>query len=469
MVAGLHTEPDDVNQTERERQVRLLTQHLHEYMSRYGYQVTEVPVIEAADLFLIKAGDQVVNRLFTFERHGQQLALRPEFTAAAAHRYLQNNGESVVRWQFSGAIFEDDPGDTGRHYQRHSIGAELIGMAGASADAEIIGMAAQGLAGQGIQSWHVAIGHIWLLRLVLTEFGLDSRTERFLLHAVPALRDPTRGKSYVLDQLDKLLLGMPDKSQTWTPDALAEPNARHLLDVLLDTTGRGATMGGRTRHDIARRLLQKRQRAAERGQIVAALDALERWCAVSLPPQDAFTTMHDMSDAPAIRQTLADWQQMVDLLDAYDIAPEQIQIQPGLVRSWEYYTGMVFDLMAGDTSLGGGGRYDELARLIGGQHDVPAVGFTYYVDRVIAALPMLQDSHPAALAIALTPENAAAAARWANQLRGQGLTVYLLPLETLPSPLPLTIDDRGYASFNSNVYTLADSDVLVYDLKRVEA
>lgn len=466
MVSGLHTEPGNVNSMEHERQIRQLTHNLHEYMSRYGYQVTEVPVIEAADLFLIKAGDQVVNRLFTFERHGQQFALRPEFTAAAAYRYIQSADEPVARWQFSGPIFEDDPNDAGRSYQRLSIGAELIGMAGASADAEIIGMAAHGLASQGVSDWRITIGNIRLLRLVLSQFGLDSRTERFILHSVPALHDPAKGKSYVLEQLDKLLIKPAGDLLGWTPDALAESDAQQILQALLGTTGRSASLGGRTREEIARRLLQKRQRAAERGQIEAALEALQHWLTISLPPEAAFKQMRALSDNGSIRQVLADWQQMVGLLDAYDIASSRILIQPGLVRTWEYYTGMVFDLASGEISLGGGGRYDELARLIGGQRETPAVGFTYYVDRVSAALPAFEDNQPPPLIVGIRPETAAAAARWAYLLRQRGLVVTLLPLENLPANASLAVDDRGCAILHNEVYALDDIDSLISELKR---
>ena len=54
---------------------------VHQHMSRYGYQHAQVPAIAPADLFLAKAGDQIIMNLFTFDRFGQQLALRPEFTA----------------------------------------------------------------------------------------------------------------------------------------------------------------------------------------------------------------------------------------------------------------------------------------------------------------------------------------------------------------------------------------------------
>jgi len=67
-------------------------------------------------------------------------------------------------------------------------------------------------------------------------------------------------------------------------------------------------------------------------------------------------------------------------------------INKSLVRGLSYYTRTVFEISeqeGGDDgkplALAGGGRYDYLARQIGGKKDVPAVGFSIGVDRIIAS------------------------------------------------------------------------------------
>jgi histidyl-tRNA synthetase len=228
---------------------------LHQSLALYGYQTIETSVIESADLFLTKAGDQIITRLFTFERHGHQLALRPEFTAAAAHRYAQSGENRVARWQFSGAVFEDDPNDFRHNYQRLSVGAELMGMSGAVADAEVLTVAADNAHLLSVPDWQLVVGHVGLTRQLLSQFMLDNRTTRFLLSHLPKLKD--FGKDYVMQLLDKALLGRESSDSLTASDGATEVNTQQMLDVLLDATQRGMTMGGRTRHDIARRLLPK--------------------------------------------------------------------------------------------------------------------------------------------------------------------------------------------------------------------
>lgn len=67
-------------------------------------------------------------------------------------------------------------------------------------------------------------------------------------------------------------------------------------------------------------------------------------------------------------------------------------INKNLVRGLSYYTRTVFEIIEQDgeedgapLALGGGGRYDYLARQIGGKKDVPAIGFSMGVDRIVGA------------------------------------------------------------------------------------
>jgi histidyl-tRNA synthetase len=68
----------------------------------------------------------------------------------------------------------------------------------------------------------------------------------------------------------------------------------------------------------------------------------------------------------------------------------QYNINKNLVRGLSYYTRTVFEVIEEKGSedgtpltIAGGGRYDYLAKQLGGKKDVPAVGFSVGVDRVV--------------------------------------------------------------------------------------
>ncbi len=70
----------------------------------------------------------------------------------------------------------------------------------------------------------------------------------------------------------------------------------------------------------------------------------------------------------------------------------QYNINKNLVRGLSYYTRTVFEIIEQEVSvdgtrltLAGGGRYDYLARHIGSKKDVPAVGISIGVDRIVAS------------------------------------------------------------------------------------
>ncbi|MGO8805085.1 MAG: ATP phosphoribosyltransferase regulatory subunit, partial [Candidatus Bathyarchaeia archaeon] len=62
-------------------------------------------------------------------------------------------------------------------------------------------------------------------------------------------------------------------------------------------------------------------------------------------------------------------------------------VEPAFARGLEYYTGMIFEIYIPelDIALGGGGRYDKLIELFGGQ-PTPAVGCAHGIDRIALAL-----------------------------------------------------------------------------------
>src|SRR5437667_11871173 len=65
-------------------------------------------------------------------------------------------------------------------------------------------------------------------------------------------------------------------------------------------------------------------------------------------------------------------------------------VSPRLVRGLDYYMRTTFELttteLGAQNAVAGGGRYDELIKLLGGPPD-PGVGFAVGVERVVQLLP----------------------------------------------------------------------------------
>jgi histidyl-tRNA synthetase len=452
-----------------------LNQELYEHMRSYGYELIDLPIIEPADLFLIKAGDQIVDKLFTFEHRGAELALRPEFTASAAYHYAAQypHNSPTARWQFCGYIFKDDPFDVESKQQQFSIGAELIGMSGVLADAEIIGMAAVGLSKQNIVDYQITLGHIGLLRSALAHFQLDYRTEHFLLSHLSDLKNPSLGRAFVVEQIEKLFLYAPLIHNTSVSTGEAEGDIRQVFDLMLETTENDSPVGGRTRQDISRRLFQKYRRSLERSQIIAAIDFLIDWGQIIGTPEDAFAAIKALipTDDEVSQQLLMEWRILIDLLDIYGISTRQMSIEPGLVRSWDYYSGTIFELSTRQGAhLGGGGRYDELGKLLGGKQSVSAVGFAYYVDELAKTGSTDKQIRQKDFVVIADRPSQYVAVRWANLLRQHDFDIQLLLEDSSNRPKNeyLYAQADGTMRFQDQTYTFETVDTLTNELKRTQ-
>src|SRR5260221_3209948 len=381
-------------------EVSAVTATLQQAMSGFGYALVETPLVEYADLFLTKSGDEAINRLFNFEMYGRQLCLRSEFTASAAPLYIERYQHELkpIRWQFAGPIFRYEAPQRNHSRQFTMLGVELIGASGAAGDAEAIGLAGRGLLDLGLKEWTFAIGHVGLVGQLLDRFGLDRRMRRMLLGQIENLRRPDRGRAYVEDQFERLYADLQEQlsrlNQSEAEAILQSPDndkISHVFELLIESANLGTTGTGRTNEDVARRLLTKQRRANQRGEVLRALDFLETLTSVEGTPAEAFPALTALlPDDEAIHATAESFRAAVDLLPAYGIDPERIRLQMGLARGLNYYTGIVFEAHANvgdsDSQLCGGGRYDDFIRVMGAMQDTPAVGFAYGVERILHGL-----------------------------------------------------------------------------------
>lgn len=79
------------------------------------------------------------------------------------------------------------------------------------------------------------------------------------------------------------------------------------------------------------------------------------------------------------------------LLKKSNPSEPNLKFKPTLARGLNYYTGVIFELVADGINLGaigGGGRYDDLIGVFAGK-EIPAIGFSFGFDRVLEAMEEL--------------------------------------------------------------------------------
>jgi len=123
---------------------------------RYSHQEIDTPIFEFTETFKRTLGEtsDVVNKeMYTFEdRGGEQVTLRPEYTAGIARAFMSNGLQQSTPCKFYsfGPIFRYERPQKGRMRQFHQMDVEIIGVPEAQADIEVLAIASDLLKELGI-------------------------------------------------------------------------------------------------------------------------------------------------------------------------------------------------------------------------------------------------------------------------------------------------------------------------------
>ena len=120
---------------------------LRGWLKSYGYRNMRAPVLEQTALFARGIGDVtdiVEKEMFSFtdRLNGDELTMRPEFTAGVVRAAIESNliYNGPQRVYSMGSVFRHERPQKGRYRQFHQLSVEALGYAGADMDAELIVM-----------------------------------------------------------------------------------------------------------------------------------------------------------------------------------------------------------------------------------------------------------------------------------------------------------------------------------------
>lgn len=335
----------------------------------YGFNEVITPLVESHQLLAAKSGDEIKTRMYAFQDlGGRKVALRPEFTASIARLIAttMRNEPKPLRLFSTGTSYRYDEPQFGRYREFWQSNFEIIGSDKPEADVEVLSLTNHLMHALGLRKYWFKIGHVGILRGLLSEEGIEDERQNVVMQLVDAKRR------------DQAL-------ETVKDFGISTTGAEALKDVF-NTKGKDAS---RVLSTIKKRLTQYE----------GAVSAAENL------------------------------RQIIELLNAGGVHVDMI-IEAGFARGLEYYSGMIFEPLIPEMeiSLGGGGRYDKLVELFGGE-PTPAVGVAHGLDRIalamdkqdipskfsrqlIAVIPIGEEAVPRAVAIT-------------TQLREKGVAVEL--------------------------------------------
>ena len=302
----------------------------------HGFNRVQTPIFETLDLFTAKSGPGVISQLYAFQDKGERdLTLRPELTAPVMRMIADELRMETkpLRLSYFGQCFRYEEFKTGRYREFFQYGVELIGATGPLAEAEVIALSMDMLDACGLENWYVRIGHVGVLKNILTGLGLSDELQE-------GQSEPCTASA--MRHLDK---GDWDGlSELFSKNEVSQESLESLKQL-------AQLEGGKETLASARTIL------SDLGiQNTEALDELES-CV-----------------------------NFVELLSP--VIPE-LQINLCVARGLDYYTGMVFEVhvpeLGGEGQVLGGGSY-KLLHLFGLPDLDPSCGFGLGFDRIMLAL-----------------------------------------------------------------------------------
>ncbi|MBI4282372.1 MAG: histidine--tRNA ligase family protein [Chloroflexi bacterium] len=390
------------DETPQELQRRTNVQDsLRRHLLSHGYQTIDTPLLEPTELFLRKSGGELATRMYTFtDPGGNKVSLRPEFTASAIRYYLERDdtGPLPMRLQYCGPIFRHDEAQGYRQF--HQTGAEVIGAPAPDSDGEVLALAWEGLSLMHAPSPTCVVGHVGVLHLMLEEIGLSHRAQAFLIASLTRLKqDPEEGRR-VLEQANSLGLMKSAENVGGSRLLVDDMEEKEALDLLQDLfhDPLSGLLGSRSMDEILTRFIQKIRGGDNPQRVERGISLFSRLASMSGEEEQSLPQLRSLLQEYRISPAVLGPLEKV-LASFHRRCPSaSITVDIGLVRGIAYYTGMVFEILApgpqGPLTLCGGGRYDGLVKALGGEKDVPTLGFAYTLETLLDLLPeKLEERH----------------------------------------------------------------------------
>jgi ATP phosphoribosyltransferase regulatory subunit len=341
-----------------------------------GYGREEPSVLQPAEIFLDRSGEEIRRRTFTLtDPSGRDLALRPDLTIPICRQAVQANRAFPARIAYNGLVFRHQPGEPLRPTQFFQAGVELLGLEDAAAgDAEILSLAVEALAACGLKDFSWRVGDLGLFGALVDALALPAQWRA-------RLKRHFWRPGYVESMI--YWLGHGD-------GAAKLPGSRAAIEALLDAQA-DAPLAGRTRDDIIARALGRAAEAASLHLDSKIADAVAALLDISGPAPQALAKVRVLLGTIGIDlgSQLARMEARLATLKSLGVDSARVQFTAHFGRNMEYYTGFVFEVWAqdkeGPVQIAGGGRYDTMMEMLGAKKPVSAVGCAIRTERVLAA------------------------------------------------------------------------------------
>ena len=281
----------------------------------FGYSEYESSVLEYAELYKAKSGEEIVNnQTYTFKDRGdREVSLRPEMTPTVARMIAAKLKEFSfpLRWYSIPNLFRYEKPQRGRTREHWQLNVDIFGVKNINADVEIISIASKIMRNFGLKD---------------SDFEIKINSRKIIDYILNVLFKLSTEDSYkvakIIDKKNKVSI----------------KDFKNMIQDIIP------------------------ERAYEFIEILSSKNFEEF---ISKLPDDA-----------KLLEGVTEIKRVIEKLENLGIT--NVVFAQDIMRGFDYYTGIVFEVYDKNPenirAVFGGGRYDELLSIFG-KESVPAVGF----------------------------------------------------------------------------------------------
>ncbi len=282
----------------------------------YGYREYLTPIVESAELYRAKSGEDVGgNELVTFlDRGGRELCIRPEMTPSVTRMVSKFYGttQKPIRLFSIANFMRNERPQRGRNREFWQLNVDMFGLSSEESDLEIIEISLEIMLAFNPpkNSFEVHINHRGIIDIILSEIGVND--------------DDKVKISRILDKWHKL---DDTKLKEMLNEIVLEDEAYVILNKFMNSS---------------------------------SCDELE-----------------DILPNIKTNESFVEMKNIIKNLSERGYG-EYIKFKPDIIRGFDYYDGVIFEVFDNhpdnNRALFGGGRYNGLASLFG-LESFPSIGF----------------------------------------------------------------------------------------------
>jgi ATP phosphoribosyltransferase regulatory subunit len=353
---------------------------------RAGFDHIAPDIIQPADIFLDRSGEDIRARTFVFsDPDGNELCLRPDLTVPTCRYHLSHAPDRDARYCYLGTAFRF-PDEALSPQEFTQAGVEWFGGDNAIVEeARILKLATSALEAAGLSGFKVSLGDLGLFAGLLADIEMPERWRRRLAHqfwrplAFKALLETFSSqtqtkRSSISDVVDQLATQPAE-------DVVAQTLAARALPHVTE----------RSIADIASRLSEKFADRSEKRLAMSAVNQIENYLSVTGTLTETLSKLKSIASGPQFTEGIAAFERRIEAFEDQGLNPRRFQFSGSFGRELEYYTGFVFQIDVDNRNapltVAGGGRYDDLLKDLGAPSRIPAVGCAVHTERLKAVLP----------------------------------------------------------------------------------